>query len=132
MRDLEEQLRGLQFQECDDCASKPGSPRLCDACLHNRAIVEELKRHIRGQPERNVPDKPDHREVSDVEQFLSKHPGSTADEIYRQVSMFASQALNWMVLEGVIERVEGRPGTPVTYRLATPTEAARANAKKEA
>jgi len=27
--------------ECDACRAKPGSPTLCVACLHNRALVGE-------------------------------------------------------------------------------------------
>ena len=31
-----------QFQECENCAAKPGMPQLCPACLHNREIVSDL------------------------------------------------------------------------------------------
>ncbi len=31
------------YRECAACASKPGAPQLCAACLHNRALVEALQ-----------------------------------------------------------------------------------------
>lgn len=31
------------YRECASCAAKPGAPRLCDACLHNRRIVDRLR-----------------------------------------------------------------------------------------
>ncbi len=30
------------FRECDTCAAKAGSPRLCSGCLHNRATIYQL------------------------------------------------------------------------------------------
>ena len=32
--------------ECASCAAKPGSPQLCEACLHNRALVGRLKTYM--------------------------------------------------------------------------------------
>jgi len=32
------------FQECSECAAKPGSPILCSSCLHNRRLIANLKR----------------------------------------------------------------------------------------
>jgi hypothetical protein len=37
----------LDFKECDTCAAKPGSPILCEGCLHNRAIISEINRKNR-------------------------------------------------------------------------------------
>lgn len=34
------------FVECDTCRAKPGSPRLCSGCLHNRKLIADL---VRGQ-----------------------------------------------------------------------------------
>lgn len=31
-----------KFMECDTCRAKPGSPILCEGCLHNRRLIEEL------------------------------------------------------------------------------------------
>ena len=31
-----------EFEECPECAAKPGSPTLCPSCLHNREIIEDL------------------------------------------------------------------------------------------
>ena len=33
-----------EFIECDTCREKPGSPTLCQGCLHNREVIGELKR----------------------------------------------------------------------------------------
>jgi hypothetical protein len=33
----------LEFKECAVCAAKPGSPVLCDSCLWNRWLVQQLK-----------------------------------------------------------------------------------------
>lgn len=40
------------YKECADCASKPGSPTLCESCLHNRRVVGELQREVRRLQER--------------------------------------------------------------------------------
>ncbi len=36
------------FKECASCAAKPGSPQLCGACLHNRALVSALQSALRA------------------------------------------------------------------------------------
>lgn len=36
-----------EYAECKDCADKPGSPTLCDVCLHNRALVGRLQEENR-------------------------------------------------------------------------------------
>ena len=36
-----------EFMECRDCMHKTGSPQLCDACLHNRQLVSDLKHEIK-------------------------------------------------------------------------------------
>jgi len=33
----------LEFMECPDCGSKPGSPDLCKPCLHNRWVITRLQ-----------------------------------------------------------------------------------------
>lgn len=33
-----------QFIECEPCGAKPGSPYLCASCLHNRDLIERLKK----------------------------------------------------------------------------------------
>jgi len=35
-----------EFKECDACRAKPGSPVLCEACLHNRGMVHDLKERL--------------------------------------------------------------------------------------
>lgn len=32
------------FLECDTCRAKPGSPTLCKGCLHNRTLIEDMKK----------------------------------------------------------------------------------------
>jgi hypothetical protein len=41
----------IEFMECAACAAKPGSPALCEACLHNRKIVSELNHRIKSLEE---------------------------------------------------------------------------------
>lgn len=36
-----------EFKECPTCAAKPGMPRLCDSCLHNREIISRLSGQMR-------------------------------------------------------------------------------------
>lgn len=36
----------MDFMECPTCAAKPGSPTLCDSCLHNRSLIGVLQRKI--------------------------------------------------------------------------------------
>ncbi len=31
-----------EFKECPTCAAKPGTPVLCDSCLHNRHVIGYL------------------------------------------------------------------------------------------
>lgn len=42
----ETQLLALEFRECDTCRAKPGTPLLCDGCLHNRLVIAELRKHF--------------------------------------------------------------------------------------
>lgn len=39
-----------EFVECATCAKKPGSPRLCPACTHNRAVIAELRHALSELP----------------------------------------------------------------------------------
>ena len=32
----------MEFKECAECSAKPGSPTLCDSCLHNRSTINKL------------------------------------------------------------------------------------------
>lgn len=32
-----------EFVECDSCRGKPGSPTLCNSCLHNRTLINKLR-----------------------------------------------------------------------------------------
>lgn len=34
------------FVECEACRSKPGTPVLCDGCLHNRKLIGDLKSEL--------------------------------------------------------------------------------------
>lgn len=35
-----------EFMECDTCRAKPGSPRLCDGCLHNRRAMTDMQARL--------------------------------------------------------------------------------------
>lgn len=37
------------FMECAECNAKPGSPPLCESCLHNRGVVERLTGRMEGR-----------------------------------------------------------------------------------
>ena len=34
------------FKECLECSTKPGSPELCETCLYNRDLVNELQNNL--------------------------------------------------------------------------------------
>lgn len=36
------------FKECAACAAKPGSPTLCEACIHNRDLISSMGPGIKG------------------------------------------------------------------------------------
>lgn len=36
----------LSFRECATCSKLPGMPRLCDGCIHNRDVIDALKKEI--------------------------------------------------------------------------------------
>lgn len=38
------------FIECDTCRAKPGMPILCNGCLHNRNLIEDLKAMLSLSP----------------------------------------------------------------------------------
>ena len=40
----------LDFQECQACAAKSGSPTLCGSCLQNRAVIESLRHYLKDHP----------------------------------------------------------------------------------
>ena len=40
-----------EFQECLTCASKSGTPVLCNSCLHNRTLIVNLKKALAKQLE---------------------------------------------------------------------------------
>lgn len=43
------------FRECDSCAVKPGTPILCNGCIHNRALIGRLKlENTKGTVEANA------------------------------------------------------------------------------
>ncbi len=35
-----------EFQECDTCKAKPGSPALCYGCLSNRGLISSLTARV--------------------------------------------------------------------------------------
>ena len=39
-------MSDLEFHECESCAKKPGTPPLCNSCLHNRQTIEKANRKI--------------------------------------------------------------------------------------
>ncbi len=32
-----------EFKECESCAAKPGSPTLCEACIHNKFLASDFR-----------------------------------------------------------------------------------------
>jgi len=42
-------MEDLEFVECPECASKPGSPTLCDSCLKNRNSISKLKQELENR-----------------------------------------------------------------------------------
>jgi hypothetical protein len=39
-------IQDESFHECDACRTEPGTPWLCDGCLHNRALIAELRSRV--------------------------------------------------------------------------------------
>jgi len=35
-------MNNLEFMECEECRKKPGSPDLCESCVHNRIAIDRL------------------------------------------------------------------------------------------
>ena len=35
-----------EYKECKSCSKKPGSPDLCESCLHNRTLMYRLRHKI--------------------------------------------------------------------------------------
>ena len=40
---LTETNQSTDFIECDECRAKCGTPSLCDSCISNRGLIENLK-----------------------------------------------------------------------------------------
>ena len=38
----------MEFQECETCRAKSGSPELCGSCLNNRAVIDEQRKTIKS------------------------------------------------------------------------------------
>lgn len=38
-----------KFQECDSCIVKPGSPDLCNGCIHNRKVISQFQSQLDAQ-----------------------------------------------------------------------------------
>ena len=38
-----------EFKECASCRAKPGSPTLCESCLHNRTTINVLNDLVENQ-----------------------------------------------------------------------------------
>ena len=55
------------YKECAACAAKPGSPPLCPACLHNRALVDALRRRIRNDERRHRATDPEGNAVAGLQ-----------------------------------------------------------------
>lgn len=36
----------MLFKECPSCSAKPGSPILCESCLHNRTVIGHLEKML--------------------------------------------------------------------------------------
>lgn len=36
----------MEFKECKSCSEKPGTPVLCESCINNRRIIEDLKQEV--------------------------------------------------------------------------------------
>lgn len=32
-----------EFMECASCRAQPGSPLLCESCIHNRSVIDSLR-----------------------------------------------------------------------------------------
>lgn len=78
------------FMECDNCRAKPGSPTLCQGCLHNRRVMNNLREEIKGletvygvaMQQRTFPVPfEDHWElVGAVDDFRNKRAAKEADD----------------------------------------------------
>ena len=40
-------IASVEFLECGECKTKPGSPTLCYACLHNRGVASRLRKALK-------------------------------------------------------------------------------------
>lgn len=92
------------FMECASCAAKPGTPTLCKACLHNRALVDYYRQRSIKQQE-------------DVELLRdAARAGQRATERYNQVKRLESllgakgkrRAMDGERLLMLAERILGR------------------------
>lgn len=48
-------MSDLTFKECPSCAAKPGTPVLCESCLHNRRVITELASRVAASPHFTLP-----------------------------------------------------------------------------
>lgn len=42
------------FKECSSCAAKPGSPALCQGCLHNRRVIGVIREKLEEKRRENT------------------------------------------------------------------------------
>ena len=61
-----------KFQECSQCAAKPGMPVLCEPCVHNRQIMNNLEQEVLDL-KAQLASQRDHRRLVDIKDEVISH-----------------------------------------------------------
>lgn len=63
-----------EFRECPVCQAKPGTPELCESCLHNRDTIARLTARLDDREERlREKDEPDSCPQRQITVMADKH-----------------------------------------------------------
>lgn len=89
-----------EFQECDTCRAKPGTPLLCSGCLHNREAFTALRERLAAvEAERD-------EAIRVRDNALHGFADQTADRIEKrkraeqaETSLAAARERNWQPIE---------------------------------
>ena len=60
------------FKECPACAAKPGMPVLCESCLYNRQIMNNLEQEVEALKAQIRSDS-DHRRLTEIKDEVISH-----------------------------------------------------------
>ena len=121
------------FVECAACAAKPGSPTLCDSCVHNRHVIHHLSWMLDSLKRDSIAQWRDSLEWQRREALRRRHmppfmiideAADVPDDVFQQLSVrFKAEPADHlrMRMEGRFEEMDdGKPLNFIKHPQRTP------------